>query len=62
MILRYPGMTLETARTLLGEADQAAAGDQAETLGVFVREDRDPIMRTVVYGQRCKVTRLADGT
>jgi hypothetical protein len=24
MILQYPGMTLETARTLLGEADQAA--------------------------------------
>jgi hypothetical protein len=59
---RYPGMTLEQAMTLLAEADQAHAGDQAETLGVFIKEERDPFTRALIRGQRCKVTRQADGT
>jgi hypothetical protein len=61
MILAYPGMTLDQATTLLGEADQAAEGDPAETLGVFLREERDPFTRALIRGQRLKVARLAEG-
>ena len=62
MILRYTGMLLGQAMTLLAEADQAHAGDQAETLGVFIREERDPFTRALISGQRCRVVRQDGGT
>jgi hypothetical protein len=40
---RYPDVLQDTALTLLAEAGLVAAGDQAETLGVFLKEKRDPV-------------------
>lgn len=62
MVLRYPGMMLAQAVTLLAEADQAHARDPAETLGVFIREERDPVTRALIYGQRLKITRQDGGS
>ena len=55
-------LVTDEAVTLLAEADQALAGNHAETLGVFVREERDPFTRALITSQRCRVARQDDGS
>ena len=62
MILRYPSMTLEQAIKLLAEADLYHQAGAPETLGVFTRETRDVITRTLERRERLKVTRQDDGS
>lgn len=55
-------MDRETAQRLVDEADDGYAPGAPDTLGVFLREERDPFTGALISGQRWKVIRQDDGS